>query len=145
MIVLVSDLTYLIIPDEVLIFFSIYFIICQIFNLGIVGALLKVVSGIFLFSVLYFIMLVGNKMLKKECLGGGDIKMMFVFGLILEPLLGTLSIFLGSFIALPISLILLRNQDEKQIPFGPFLLIALAIIYFTKLTPDAVVNFLTYK
>ena len=145
MIVLVSDLTYLIIPDEVLIFFSIYFIICQIFNLGIVGALLKVVSGIFLFSVLYFIMLVGNKILKKECLGGGDIKMMFVFGLILEPLLGTLSIFLGSFIALPISLILLRNQDEKQIPFGPFLLIALAIIYFTKLTPDAVVNFLTYK
>ena len=65
MIVLVSDLTYLIIPDEVLIFFSIYFIICQIFNLGIVGALLKVVSGIFLFSVLYFIMLVGNKILKK--------------------------------------------------------------------------------
>ena len=145
MIVLVSDLTYLIIPDEVLIFFSIYFIICQIFNVGIVGVLLKVGSGIFLFSVLYFIMLVGNKILKKECLGGGDIKMMFVFGLILEPLLGTLSIFLGSFIALPISLILLRNQDEKQIPFGPFLLIALAIIYFTKLTPDAVVNFLTYK
>ena len=145
MIVLVSDLTYLIIPDEVLIFFSIYFIIFQILNLGIVGALLKVVSGIFLFSVLYFIMLIGNKVLKKECLGGGDIKMMFVFGLILEPLLGTLSIFLGSFIALPISLILLRNQDEKQIPFGPFLLIALAIIYFTKLTPDAVVNFLTYK
>ena len=145
MIVLVSDLTYLIIPDEVLIFFSIYFIVFQILNLGIVGALLKVVSGIFLFSVLYFIMLIGNKVLKKECLGGGDIKMMFVFGLILEPLLGTLSIFLGSFIALPISLILLRNQDEKQIPFGPFLLIALAIIYFTKLPPDAVVNFLTYK
>ena len=145
MIILVSDLTYLIIPDEVLIFFSIYFIVCQIFNLGIVGALLKVVSGIFLFAVLYFIMLIGNKILKKECLGGGDIKMMFVFGLILEPLLGTLSIFLGSFIALPISLILLRKQEEKLIPFGPFLLIALAIIYFTKLTPDAVVNFLTYK
>ena len=145
MIILVSDLTYLIIPDEVLIFFSIYFIVCQIFNLGIVGALLKVVSGIFLFAVLYFIMLIGNKLLKKECLGGGDIKMMFVFGLILEPLLGTLSIFLGSFIALPISLILLRKQEEKLIPFGPFLLIALAIIYFTKLTPDAVVNFLTYK
>ena len=145
MIVLVSDLTYLIIPDEVLIFFSIYFIIFQILNLGFVGALLKVVSGLFLFAVLYFIMLIGNKILKKECLGGGDIKMMFVFGLILEPLLGTLSIFLGSFIALPISLILLRKQEEKLIPFGPFLLIALAIIYFTKLTPETVINFLTYK
>lgn len=145
MIVLVSDLTYLIIPDEVLIFFSIYFIIFQILNLGIVGALLKVVSGIFLFSVLYFIMLIGNKVLKKECLGGGDIKMMFVFGIILDPLLGTLSIFLGSFIALPISLLLLYKNKEKVIPFGPFLLIAMAIIYFTKLTPETVVNFLTFK
>ena len=145
MIVLVSDLTYLIIPDEVLIFFSIYFIIFQILDLGIVGALLKIISGIFLFGVLYLIMLIGNKILKKECLGGGDIKMMFVFGLILDPLLGTLSIFLGSFIALPISLILLRKQEENLIPFGPFLLIALAIIYFTKLTPETVVNFLTYK
>ena len=145
MIVLVSDLTYLIIPDEVLIFFSIYFIIFQILDLGIVGALLKIVSGIFLFGVLYLIMLIGNKILKKECLGGGDIKMMFVFGLILDPLLGTLSIFLGSFIALPISLFLLRKQEENLIPFGPFLLIALAIIYFTKLTPETVVNFLTYK
>ena len=90
-------------------------------------------------------MLIGNKTLKKESLGGGDIKMMFVFGLILDPLLGALAIFIGSLIALPTSLVLLKKQRERVIPFGPFLLIALAIIYFTKLTPDAVVNFLTYK
>ena len=71
--------------------------------------------------------------------------MMFVFGLILDPLLGTLTIFLGSFIALPISLILLYKNKEKVIPFGPFLLIALAIIYYTKLTPEIVVDFLTLR
>ena len=145
MIVIVSDLTYLIIPDEVLIFFSIYFLIFQFLNLGIVGGLIKLASGLFLFSLMYVIMLLGNKVLKKECLGGGDIKMMFVFGIILDPLLGTLSIFLGSFIALPISLLLLYKNKEKVIPFGPFLLIAMAIIYFTKLTPETVVNFLTFK
>ena len=145
MTIVVSDLTYLIIPDEILIVASIYFLVIQFLDLGLKGAIRHLLSGVFLFTIMYTVMLIGNKAFKKESMGGGDIKMMFVFGLVLEPLLGTLSIFLGSFIALPISLILLRNQDEKQIPFGPFLLIALAIIYFTKLTPDAVVNFLTYK
>lgn len=145
MIVIVSDLIYLIIPDEVLIFFSVYFLIFQFLNLGLVGGLIKLASGIFLFALMYTIMLVGNKVLKKECLGGGDIKMMFVFGLVLDPLLGTLTIFLGSFIALPISIFLLYKNKEKVIPFGPFLLIALAIIYFTKITPEVIVNFLTFK
>lgn len=142
MIVVVCDITYLIIPDEILMFFSIYFIIIQILNLGIEKALLNILSGIFLFGVMYLIMIIGNKALKKESLGGADIKMMFVFGLILDPLLGTVSIFLGSLIALPISLLLLYKQREKVIPFGPFLLIALAFIYFTKLTPEMILSWL---
>ena len=87
-------------------------------------------------------MIIGNKTLKKESLGGGDIKMMFVFGLILDPLLGTVSIFLGSLIALPISLILLKKQSERVIPFGPFLLLALTFIYFIQLTTPMVLEFL---
>ena len=141
MIVIVSDLTYLIIPDEVLIFFSIYFLIFQFLNLGLTGGLIKLASGLFLFSLMYVIMLLGNKVLKKECLGGGDIKMMFVFGLILDPLLGTFSVFLGSLIALPISLILLKKEKEKVIPFGPFLL--LALIYFSGLTTPMILKWLT--
>lgn len=141
-IVSVSDLNYLVIPDEVLIFFSIYFIIIQIFNLGLKGCLTQILIGLFLFTLMYLIMLIGNKMFKRESLGGGDIKMMFLFGLVLDPLLGTLSIFLGSLIALPISFLLLIKQKEKVIPFGPFLLIAFAIIYFTKITPNMIIKFL---
>ena len=70
---------------------------------------------------MYTVMLIGNKALKKESMGGGDIKMMFVFGLVLEPLLGTLTIFLGSLFALPMSLYLMKRNNEKVIPFGPFL------------------------
>lgn len=142
MIVVVSDITYLIIPDEVLIFFSAYFIIIQTLNLGVTGALLKIATGLFLFGIMYLIMLIGNKLLKKESLGGGDIKMMFVFGLVLDPLLGTLTIFLGSLIALPISLILLYKQHEKIIPFGPFLLIALTCLYFSKITTPMILEWL---
>lgn len=139
-IVTVSDLTYLIIPNEILIIFSIYFIIVQYFRLGLVGAIGQIVVGIFLFILMYVIMMIGDKVLKKESLGGGDVKMMFLFGLVLDPLLGTITIFLGSLFALPISLFLLYKNKEKVIPFGPFLLIAFAFIYFTKITPDIIIS-----
>ena len=140
--VIVSDITYLIIPDELLVVASIYFIIIQILNIGILDTGKQILTGILLFAIMYTIMIIGNKMLKKESLGGGDIKMMFVFGLILDPLLGALSIFLGSLIALPISLILLKKESEKVIPFGPFLLLALTFIYFFQITTPMILDLL---
>lgn len=144
MTIVVSDLTYLIIPDEILIIASIYFLIIQFLDLGLKGAISHLLSGIFLFTIMYTVMLIGNKTLKKESMGGGDIKMMFVFGLVLEPLLGTLTIFLGSLFALPMSLYLMKRNNEKVIPFGPFLLIAFVFIYFTKMTPDSLMKFLGF-
>lgn len=141
-IVLVCDLTYLIIPDEILVFFSLYFIGIQFLKLGFMGMLSHIGIGIFLFFVMYFIMLVGNKIFQKESMGGGDVKMMFLFGLVLDPLLGTLTIFLGSLFALPLSLFLYFSKQEKVIPFGPFLVIAFAFIFFMKLTPEMFLRFL---
>ena len=144
MTIVVSDLTYLIIPDEILIVASIYFLVIQFLDLGLKGAIRHLLSGVFLFTIMYIVMLIGNKAFKKESMGGGDIKMMFVFGLVLEPLLGTLTIFLGSLFALPMSLYLMKRNNEKVIPFGPFLLIAFVFIYFTKMTPDSLMKFLGF-
>lgn len=144
MIIVVSDITYLIIPDEVLIFFSVYFIIIQLLNIGLKATLYHIATGALLFAMMYTVMLIGNKALKKESLGGGDIKMMFLFGLVLDPLLGTISIFLGSLFALIMSLYLLQKNKEKVIPFGPFLLISFVFIYFTKMTPESVIKWLGF-
>ena len=128
-IVIVSDLTYLIIPDEVTLFFSIVVIIIKLFGLGIRETLFSILSGILLFSLMYIIMLMGNKIFKKETLGGADIKLMFFVGLILQPSLGIFSIFLSSCLALPVSLISLLKNKNNVIPFGPFILIAVFLIY----------------
>ena len=141
-IILVSDLNYLIIPDEILIFFSIYFIIVQLFRVGLLETIYHIGIGIFLFVVMYLIMLLGNKIFKKETLGGGDVKLMFLFGLVLDPLLGVLTIFLGSFFAFPMSLFLYFSNHEKVVPFGPFLLLAFAFMYFVKLNPTDIINWL---
>ena len=86
-------------------------------------------------------MLAGNFLFKKESLGGGDVKLLFVIGLVLEPLLGVINIFLASLIALPISLFLYHKNKEHVIPFGPFILVAFLIILFSKVTTTDVINF----
>ena len=141
-IVSVSDMSYMIIPDEVLIFFSGYFLILMALRFGVLESLFHILYGLFLFGVMYLIMLLGNFLFKKESLGGGDIKMMFVFGTVLHPLLGLISIFLGSFLALPVSFLLLKKNRLSIIPFGPFLLISFAFLYFTKLDASMVIHFI---
>lgn len=140
MIIFASDSTYLIIPDEVLIFFSLLFIVLDIIKLGYIGTLKMIVGAVFLFLVMYALMKFGDFLLKKESLGGGDVKLLFVIGLILEPLLGIVNIFLGSFIALPVSIFLYKKNKEHVIPFGPFLLVAFLIILFSKVTQSDIIN-----
>ena len=141
-IVSVSDITYFIIPDELLIFFTGYFLIIIALNNGVLTALWSILSGFLLFSLMYIIMLFGNFIFKKETLGGGDIKMMFVFGLILHPIIGIFSIFISSLLALPISMLLLWKKGQNLIPFGPFLIIGCTLLYFTKITPDIILKLL---
>ena len=115
--------------------------IVQIFREGIILALVHVATGIFLFLCMYGLMVLGKAIFKKDALGGGDVKLLFIFGLLLDPILGLLTIFLGSFIALPVSLLLLLKNKDHMIPFGPFLLVALLIILFSKITPQDFLSF----
>ncbi len=141
-IISVSDLSYYVIPDEVLIFFSGYFLIIKTLQVGVINTFWSIISGIVLFSVMYGIMLLGNKLFKKETLGGGDIKMMFVFGILLHPLLGLIAIFIGSLLALPVSIFLLLKKHERLVPFGPFLLISLTFIYYTGISVPTIIEFI---
>ena len=141
-IISVSDIAYYIIPDELLIFFSGYFIILTTLSKGISQSLLSILYGLILFGFMYLIMLVGNYLFKKESLGGGDIKLMFVVGLVLNPVLGLFVIFLASVIALPVSLLILWKNNKNIVPFGPFLLVSFMFIYFTRLDVSVLIEFI---
>ena len=140
-IISVTDINYLIIPDEVLIFFAGYFIIIYALQGGVVLALINIAYGLLLFFIMYMIMIIGNFIFKKETMGGGDVKMMFVFGLLVHPLLGLFVIFIASLLALPVSLIMYYSKKQRLVPFGPFLLISLAFIYFTGINVDMILDF----
>ena len=85
-------------------------------------------------------MLMGNFIFKKETLGGADIKLMFIAGLVLHPLIGVIVIFVASCIALPISLVIYLTDKEHIIPFGPFLAASIILMYFLKIDMDMFLN-----
>lgn len=132
-VILVSDLNYLLIPDRFIVIPSVIIFVITILEKGILASLIQVGYGILGFSFMYFVMLLGNKLFGKESLGGADIKLMFLVGLVLDPMLSIVVVFLASFIALPVSLFLLIKNKEHVIPYGPFLMIGLLIVYFMKL------------
>ena len=132
-IVIVSDLTYMIIPDEVTLTASIIIIIVNFLNLGLVKGMIQLGSGLLAFGIMYSLMLLGNYLFKRESLGGADIKLMFISGLVLHPVLAIFVIFIASCIALPISLIIYLTDNEHMIPFGPFLVAGILLLYFLKI------------
>lgn len=130
-IVIVSDINYLIIPDEVTFFFCLLLFLVKFFVEGLWNAILSLGSGLLLFGLMYLIMIIGNLIFKKESLGGGDVKLMFFVGMAIGPIVGMFSIFLSSIIALPLSLMVYAKDKNNVIPFGPFILIAtFALILF---------------
>jgi len=138
LIVLVSDLLYLIIPDEIIIFFGIIFLILQTLILGFPNILFQLGSSLILFLFMFFLMKLGLFLFKKESLGGGDVKLMALVGLVLHPILGILVVFLASLIALPISLVLLYTKKEKVIPFGPFLVLSFLLLFLMKIDINSI-------
>lgn len=142
MVVIVSDINYMIIPDRFIVIVAILIIIVKFFQEGIIGGFVSIGYGVISFGILYLIMIIGNKLLKKECLGGADIKLFFVVGLVFHPLVAMLVLVAACFIAFPISLILYFKNKEKVIPFGPFIMVSMLLIYFTKLDFNKIFDFL---
>ena len=144
-IVTVSDLTYMIIPDRFIIISSVLILIIKLIGYGPKEFLYSLLSGAIAFGVMYLIMRFGSFLFKKEAMGGADVKLMFIVGICTEPLLALIVIIVASLVALPISLILLIKEKEHAIPFGPFILIGLLVVFFTKLNSAEIINFLIGK
>lgn len=87
-------------------------------------------NGLIAFLIMYIIKLFGDFLFKKESMGGGDIKLMFLVGMTIGVPLAIISIFLASIIGLPIALILLKKKSSHVIPFGPFLSVATLLLFF---------------
>ena len=133
-IIFISDITYMLIPNKILLFFTVVFLFLRIYIPldpwwdGLAGALVG-------FGIPLFIAIVS-----KGGMGGGDIKLLANFGFVLGFPLSVVTIFLAAIIALPISLIILKLKKTHEIPFGPFLAISAIIIFLSQINFQDIIN-----
>ena len=141
-IIIISDIEYMIILDEVLIFAIFAIIIVDIFDVGLYETSLKILAGLGAFVTMLIIKKIGDVIFKQESLGGGDIKLMFLVGLVIGYPMAVCNIFFATFIAFPIALFLLITKKDNIIPFGPFLSMSAIILYIWGITFTDIINFI---
>ena len=129
-IIFVSDFKYMIILDSPLIITGILVSILKLIFFGIRATLISLCSGISLFCVMLLLFQLGKLLFKKEALGGGDIKLAFIMGLILDFKLGLVALVLSTFVALPYALASLEIKKNNEFPYGPFLAGSLFIVFY---------------
>ncbi|WNF35922.1 prepilin peptidase [Bacillaceae bacterium IKA-2] len=127
MIIFISDIHYMIIPDKVLVFFFGLLVLLRVvvpfdpWWSPIAGALIG-------FFIMYAIAVVS-----KGGMGGGDIKLFAVLGIALGLQMTLFTIFLSAFYGSVIGLIGMafgKVKRGKPIPFGPFIVLGVLTAYF---------------
>lgn len=126
-IITVSDIAYMLIPNKVLLPFALVLFVGRLLSplTPWWDSLLGAVVG---FGILYLIAVVS-----KGGMGGGDIKLFFVIGLVLGTVNTLLTLFLAALIGTIVGLIILKREGKGRktpIPFGPSIAIAAVISYF---------------
>ena len=141
-ITIISDIEYMIILDEVLIVSIFGIIIVDLFDIGVYETSMRILSGLGAFATMLLIKKIGDVVFKQESLGGGDIKLMFLVGLVIGYPMAVCNIFFATFIAFPIALYLLISKKDNIIPFGPFLSVSAILLYIWGLNFTDIINFI---
>ena len=125
----ISDFNYLVILDEVLVVSSLAALVVIFLKEGFNGLIISLLSGLLMFFFMLMVKIVGDKAFKRESLGGGDIKLSLFICLVLGYKLSFINLVLASFLALPVAFYYLVKLKDREVPFGPFLIISTFIIY----------------
>ena len=142
-IIVVSDYHYLIISDGVLIIFGIILFTEILLINGLNAALYSLLNGCLAFITMYLLKKLGDFIFKKESMGGGDIKLLFIFGMVLSYPIAILAIFVGSLIGLPLALLIMISKKDHVIPFGPFLAAGATLLLLLQINLDMFINLYT--
>lgn len=128
-IIFISDFKYYIISDGPL-FTSIILILgLKFYFFGFKAFSYAVLSGLLMFVLFLLIKFFGDKIFKKESLGGGDIKLSILLGATLGIKLALAAFILSAFLAFPYALIATFIKKESIVPYGPFIIGALVIVF----------------
>lgn len=127
MILMITDLKYMLIPNRILLFFLPFFVVLRVLR-PMENWWSPWIGGLVGFGIIALIIIVS-----KGGMGAGDMKLFGVIGIILGFPNVLLAFFLANLIGLLYSLPLVigtKKGWKKEVPFGPAIIIGTLITYF---------------
>ena len=143
-IIFISDFKYYIINDGPLFTSIILVILVKLYFLSYKAVSYSVISGLIMFVLFLLIKFFGDRIFKKESLGGGDIKLAILLGVVLNFKLAMVAFVLSAFIAFPYALFVSIFKKEAIVPYGPFIISALVIVFCFSAQTTNIINHLFY-
>ncbi len=89
-------------------------LVLSFWTISIVKSGIGIAVGV---GLLYIVAIIGKLLLKKDAMGGGDIKLLGMIGSFLGPVGALLTLFFGALVGVVVSV----PMRKKRVPFGPFL------------------------
>lgn len=117
------DLDHQVIPDVIDLPGVVVGLLLSYWTVGVVSSVLGLLLG---GGGFFLLGLIAGRILKREALGGGDVKLMAMIGSFLGPQGVLITTFLGSLVGAVVGLVWLRLSGRDRyapIPFGPFLVL----------------------
>ena len=118
------DLDIQIIPDRFLVIPAVARSAELLLTSGLSGLVSGILPGLILGGAMLALSLIMDKALKKDTMGGGDIKLMALLGMFLTLPECLLMIMIACVVGIVMGSILMKVDSETPFPFGPALAIA---------------------
>lgn len=128
--IFITDFKYMIILDSPLVISILTLFFLKLVYFDLRTAFFSLGHGLLSFLTLLFIGKMGDLLFKRESLGGGDIKFAFVMGMLLGYEYAIVAFVFSNFLALPYAVGSLLLKKDNEVPFGPFLVSSVAIVYY---------------
>lgn len=140
-IISITDFKHLIIPDQVLITATIIISLVILYFFGINELLISLLSGLVCFGFMYLVKIIGDYTFKTDSMGGADIKLMFIAGLIVGIVPSAIVLFIASVLAMPVAIFYVTKKKTNILPFGPFIIVAIYIVFLLTDQINQYINF----
>ena len=104
---------------------------------GFRGLLSGILPGFIIAAAVLILSLIMDKVLKKDTMGGGDIKLLFVIGMYLSFPACLLMVMIACIVGIGVAGMLMKVDSQTAFPFGPALSIAAVV---TMLVGDPIIS-----
>lgn len=98
----------------------------RVYNLA--NFLLAIISAAIFYGLFFLLKKIGKRVKKVEMLGEADLLLISFTGLYLNFLPGLKALLIGTLLAIPLSIYIMKKKNNSRISFTPFIMLGLLLV-----------------